>query len=56
MAKLTLLIILSTIIFSSCSKKETYKTYSECILKNMKGVQSDVAAREIRRACRERGG
>ena len=28
-------------------------TYEECILENMKGVQSDVAARQIARACRQ---
>ena len=32
-------------------KPKKRETVNECILKNMKGVQSDVAAREIRKAC-----
>lgn len=30
------------------------KTYDECIIESMKGVTSDVAAREIRRSCRKK--
>ena len=56
--KMTRILILLSSLFlvgSSYGENETDKErYAECILKNIKGVNSDVAAKVVARACRER--
>jgi hypothetical protein len=48
--KIKLVYIIPTLLLVGCGPS----TYEECILENMKGVSSDIAARAIHGACRKK--
>lgn len=56
MAKLQVVTVLALLFASASATAGLFSptTYDECILENMKGVQSDVAARAVAKACREK--
>lgn len=41
-------------ILAGCDQITSPKDYDDCILKNMKGVNSDVGANQIRQSCRKK--
>jgi len=47
------LVPLIAVAFAGCDDPEP-QNYDDCILKNMRGVTSNVAAAEIRRSCRQK--
>ncbi|WP_123631185.1 hypothetical protein [Salinisphaera orenii] len=50
----SLALLMLLLIVSGCDSFSQPRNYSECILKNMNNVQSDLGASEIRSSCREK--
>jgi len=48
-----LLVVLATSV-AGCDQLFGHRTFDDCILQNMKGATSDIAARAIHKSCREK--